>query len=116
METITPLTEYTKNQYRFTLIQRKANCAIFAGTKPGVRAVNYEVVRLLITPSGSRVVHDPKTNTDTPIHWDAHERLPGDREWGKHGFTCTTLEASIDKLNTLTQSTPTHEPTRPAIL
>ena len=116
METITPLTEYTKNQYRFTLVQRKANCAIFAGVKPGVRATNYEVVRLHVTPAGSRVVSDPKLMKLIPIHWDAHERLPGDKEWGSHGFTCTSLEAAIDKLNLLTQKAPTHEPTRPAIL
>jgi len=109
METITPLIEYTKNQYRFTLVQRKSNCAIFAGLKLGVRAANYEVVRLRVTPAGSRVAHDPKTNTDIPIQWGAHERLPSDKEWGSHGFTCTTLESAIDKLNTLTQQPPTHE-------
>jgi hypothetical protein len=115
-----PLLEYIKNQYHFKLVERRGDYAIFAGNKPDKDNTNWEVIHLRVTTEGSRIVHDPKTNTDIPISWEAHERPPSDNEWGNHGWTCLTKETALIRLNaltqTLTQQPPTHEPTRPAIL
>lgn len=98
------LAEYTKNQYHFTLIKRVGDYAVFAGIKEDKPNTNWEVIHIRVTPAGSRIIQDPKTGKAKQLQWDAHERPPGDNEWGLHGWTCLTLESAIAKLNQLTQT------------
>lgn len=102
-----PLTEYTKNQYHFKLVERRGDFAVFAGTKPGKDNTNWEVIHIRVTPAGSRIVHDPKKEVSLPIAWEAHERPPGDNEWGSHGWTSVDEQSAFEKLNTLTQTSLT---------
>jgi hypothetical protein len=95
------LIEYKKNGYEFKLVKREGPYAIFLGTKPNSISQNYEVIRVLVTEAGSRMVHDPKTDTDMEITWEAHERPPGDNEWGTRGWTYGNSKEALAKFNSL---------------
>ena len=97
-----PLTEYRKNGYDFVLHKRIGFWAIFIGTKPDSKSVNYEVCRLRVIPEGSRIVRDEVSGTESQIQWQSHERVPSDNEWGTYGFTCLSLEEAQTKLHALT--------------
>lgn len=99
-----PLTHYSKNGYQFALHSKKGNYAIFIGTKDKSKSAIYEVCHLRVTPAGARIVLDEKTNTESAIAWEAHERAPGDNEWGTHGWTYLTFKSAEAKLESLTQT------------
>lgn len=98
------LTEYTKNKYHFTLIQRIDDYAVFAGIKKDKPNTNWEVIRIRVTPAGSRIIQDPETGEAKQLQWETHERPVGDSEWGNYGWTFLTLERALEKLNQLTQT------------
>lgn len=100
------LTEYVKNGYSFKLVQRQGNIAIFLGTKPNSISQNYEVIKVQTTEAGSRIVVSDKTGESLPIAWEAHERPPGDNQWGTLGWTYGNSKEALSKFNSLTHESP----------
>jgi len=92
--TMKTLEQYSKNGYGFTLIKRIGNFALFIGTSPISRNVNYEVIEIQS--------HDGMNIAGKDIA--PAEYAPGNNAWGAKGWTLLTLEDAEAKLEELVNS------------
>ena len=94
-KTMKTLTEYTKNGYRFTLVKRQGNIAIFRGEyieAPSI-AGHFEVIR--IQSHNGREVHGK---------WcEPTEYPPSNNQWGADGFTCMRRERAEERFAELVE-------------
>lgn len=101
---LTPLTEYVKNGYRFSLFKRSGDVAIFRGAKDSSPSDNWEVICIQKTRGGVRIFKD---NNREPIEvtFTPKEMPPSDTQWGEKGFTCLNLDAAVIKMNEILATT-----------
>jgi hypothetical protein len=83
-------TAFSRDGFEFEVIERNGPIAIFRKSKPTYH--HYEVV--IIQCEQERTFPNGLT---TP----AHERMPGNEEWGWHGWTCSDFDRAIAKFNSL---------------
>jgi hypothetical protein len=84
------LTEYTKNGYQFSLIERKGDFAIFAQYRTDLsKAQNYEVIRIKQVPECVLF----------GVTVPEHEAGPSNEDWGIKGWTVTSLEKAKELMN-----------------
>lgn len=89
--------EFTKNSFRFNLVKRIGNTAIFKKTAlAGLQRkkeydAGYEVVEI--------TKHGPYTIAG--IDFEAGENYASSESWGSSGFTCTSLEAAEKRFQTM---------------
>ena len=82
------LETYNKNGYQFTLIARAGKHGAYKGTR-STGSTTYEVIEIL---------HHNGREVFGKV-WPAAEYAPSDRQWGTKGWTYTTEEAAMQKLN-----------------
>jgi hypothetical protein len=83
-------TAFRHDGFEFTQLERNGQIAIFRKSKPAYH--HYEVV--IIQCEQERTFPNGLT---TP----AHERMPGNEEWGWHGWSCQDFDRAIAKFNSL---------------
>ena len=91
-----PLLEYTKNNYDFTLVERRGDWAIFRGVKVGVTNLNWEVIR----------IQSHNGYSLRGLDFPPAEYPPSNALWGTDGFTCLSQDAATSRLNLMTQKEP----------
>lgn len=85
-------TTYRKNTYHYEQVIRDGDLAIFKQRlRPGEGCLAFEVIRVRQDPD--RMI----AGTLVP----AHERAPGNEEFGRFGWSFSTLEAAKAKLREL---------------
>lgn len=88
-------TTYRKNTFHYEQIVREGNIAIFKQRlRPGEGCLAYEVIH---------VRQDPEREIAGVII-PAHERAPGNEDWGKFGFTLPTLESARAKMKEMLEA------------
>lgn len=82
-------TTFKKNSFFYEQVERVGDVAIFKQRlRPGVGCLAFEVIK--ITHEPDRVMH----GTLIP----AHERAPGNEEFGRKGWSYPTLESAQKKM------------------
>lgn len=82
---------FVKKGFTYHQLKREGNRAIYRQTRPGSGLNNYEVVKI------GR--HHGYTMGGTYI--EPAETYPGSSVWGLCGWTCTSLEAALERYNQL---------------
>ncbi|PNC89839.1 hypothetical protein [Akkermansia muciniphila] len=83
--------EFNKHGYRYTLVSRIGEIAIYSQEKGTHR--NFEVM----------VIRKHKYDNDFTGRKAGDEYLPSPEEWGTYGWTLTTYEAAVQKAKTIEQ-------------
>lgn len=85
-------TAYKKNTFYFEQVERQGQIAIFKQRlRPGVGCLAFEVIRIREEPE--RIIQG--------VTIPAHERAPGNEEWGRHGWTYPTIDDARAKMRAL---------------
>jgi hypothetical protein len=89
--------ETTLRHGGFELLQvhREGQVAVYAQFKPDrpKRIISYEVVRIKVRPA----------RTLFGTEYPESEAYPSLSEWGRHGFTCASLERAMTKAKEMAQ-------------
>jgi hypothetical protein len=90
---MTPLGDtYRKNGFTYELITREGDIAIFQQRlRPGAGCLAYEVI----------IVQKDPDRTIAGAFIPAHERAPGNPDWGRYGWTYPTLVRAKAKMSEL---------------
>ena len=88
------LQSYSKNGYRFEILQRVGDFAVFGGTSDQVFKPTFEVIE--IQSHDGRLIG----STDYP----PAEYPPSNSQWGTKGWTMTTFESAMEKLKELIET------------
>ena len=85
-------TTYRKNTFHYEQITRDGDIAIFKQRlREGVGCLAYEVI----------VIRKDPEREIAGVVIPAHERAPGNEEWGRFGWTFPTLERARAKMKEL---------------
>lgn len=86
-----PLTEYSKNDHTFELIERCGNYGIFHGRSTKGSSETYEVIQIQ-SHNGTQWSDEPK------------EYPPSNNQWGSKGWTCVNLEDAKKRLTLMLEN------------
>jgi len=92
------LTEYSKNGFKFTLLKRVGDIALFCGTKPGSNHANWELIKIQS--------HEGMTIAGKEIA--PAEYAPGNNQWGAKGWTFLRSYPALAKMEELTGGVVTY--------
>jgi len=83
---------YRKNTFHYELVQREGDIAIFKQRlRPGEGCLAYEVI----------IIQKDPDREFAGVLVPAHERAPGNAEFGKKGWTYPTLDRAKAKMREL---------------
>lgn len=92
------LTEYTKNDHTFAVVERIQDTAIFHGRSTKGSSETWEVIQIQKQEAGNR------TFGGVVVNVEAREFPPSNNQWGSKGWTCVNLEDAKKRLTLLVET------------